>query len=872
MTIDGAGNLFVLDSCGSTLRKVKPDASVSTLATGLHTGYHLCYPSGVAVDGSGNVFVADTEGHTIRKVSPSGDVTTVAGLSGNAGSLDGQGSAARFSYPTGMGIDAAGNLFVATSWDHTLRKVTPDGYVTTLAGQPGVAGSADGDGASARFSGPMGVAVDRTGTVYVADTGNNAIRTVSPSGQVTTLAGRKTTQGIQMAGGGIEPFSPNSLAVDAGGTIYVGDGCAIRKITEGGEATTFAGLQGSCGAADGAGSEARFNSSSGLAMDAEGNVFVSDSYSSTIRKVTPSGSVTTLAGRPGAGGSADGPGNLASFSNPSGLAVDRSGVLFVADTSNSTIRKVTSSGFVSTLAGRAGARGGTDGIGSGALFYLPRGVAVDGTGRLLVADTYNFTIRRVTPEGVVTTLAGSVGSSGSDDGTGSQARFAFPKGIAVDLQGNAYVTDDSSIRKMTPSGSVTTIGGVAVAAGENSFTPAKKVALDGTGSFARFLNPTGVAVAPSGNVLVADPYEGSIRVGRPALPDMAVIDSSTGRVGEARQLDVSPRTASSWLWEEVRIEGFSRATLSSTTMRNPTFTPDVPGRYFFRVTATDGGGSSSITEVGLVAGDSSCFADTSTLCLLGDRFSMTADWTAYDGRSGRGRAVPLSSDTGSFWFFTPTNVEVVAKMVSFCGSGANNVAVYAGGLTDIDVTLHVTDTRTGTTKDYHNALGKPFTPVKDGPFGCPASATDGSETVAGKAGDERPGLGTMNALRSSGGGPSPSAMGTSDAKTLYLGSNRFQVRALYQDYSGKVGSGQAVPSTSDSGYFWFFDAANVEVLAKVVSFCGSGTNNIGIYTTGLTDVGVTLTVTDTWTGLVKTYKNRIGTPFDLIRDGSFACH
>ena len=178
-----------------------------------------------------------------------------------------------------------------------------------------------------------------------------------------------------------------------------------------------------------------------MAVDGSGNVYVADSGNYTIRKITPAGVVSTLAGLAGSSGSADGTGSAARFYYPTGVAVDGSGNVYVADTGNYTIRKITPAGVVSTLAGLAGSTGSADGTGSAARFYYPYGVAVDGSGNVYVADTGNYTIRKITPAGVVSTLAGTAGSSGSADGTGSAARFNYPTGVAVDGSGNVYVAD-----------------------------------------------------------------------------------------------------------------------------------------------------------------------------------------------------------------------------------------------------------------------------------------------------------------------------------------------------------------------------------------------------------------------------------------------
>jgi sugar lactone lactonase YvrE len=243
------------------------------------------------------------------------------------------------------------------------------------------------------------------------------------------------------------------------------------------------------GSADGTGAAARFNGPSGVAVDGAGNVFVADNGNNTIRKVTPSGVVTTLAGTAGSYGSADGTGAAARFCSPSGVAVDGAGNVFVAD-GNNTIRKITPSGVVTTFAGTAGSYGSADGTGGAARFSSPEGVAVDGAGNVFVADTGNNTVRKITPAGVVTTLAGSADSSGSADGTGAAARFNGPQGVAVDGSGNVFVADtgNNAIRKISTSGVVTTIVGVAAPRSAGNFPGPLPASI---------VSPLGVAIDPS---------------------------------------------------------------------------------------------------------------------------------------------------------------------------------------------------------------------------------------------------------------------------------------------------------------------------------------------------------------------------------------
>lgn len=318
-------------------------------------------------------------------------VVTSAGATGQLGTADGIGSAARFNNPTGIAVDATGNQIVSDSANHTIRSVTPAGLVSTIAGTPGVAGHADGPSGSASFNAPTGVAVGPNGDIYVGDTGNHTIRRITPAGDVTTIAG-----------------SP-----------------------------------GLAGSADGPGDAARFNGPEGLTVDPWGNVYVTDTGNHTIRRITPTGEVVTLAGASGVPGSADGSGPASRFSAPEGITYNaHDGTLVVADSGNNTIRTVTIGGLVTTVAGLAGTPGGSDGVGSTARFNRPLGIAADPEGNLYVADGAGATIRTITVDGTVTTIAGSAGATGHADGPGPVARFFFPSGVAFDpATGAVHVAD-----------------------------------------------------------------------------------------------------------------------------------------------------------------------------------------------------------------------------------------------------------------------------------------------------------------------------------------------------------------------------------------------------------------------------------------------
>jgi serine/threonine protein kinase/sugar lactone lactonase YvrE len=329
---------------------------------------------------------------------------------------------------------------------------------TVFAGQAGVAGYANGVGSQAQFHLPNNLAVDSSGNLYVADTGNNVIRKITPDGTVTTLAGQAGSHGSNNGMGGEARFwAPFGVAVDADGMIYVADSAnnLIRKITPDGMVATLAGLAGHPGSDNGIGAAARFRNPWGVAVDGLGNVYVADMSNDAIRKLAPNGMVTTLAGQAGESGNADGPGATARFDNPFGVAVDSLGNVYVADSGNNTIRKISGEGDVITVAGLSGYAGDSDGNVGAARFFNPQGLAVDRAGNIFVADTGNNTIRKITPAGVVSALpersGAGAGNAASDPPPAVQLKS--PGGVAVDQNGNVFIADtnDHCIRKLAPS-------------------------------------------------------------------------------------------------------------------------------------------------------------------------------------------------------------------------------------------------------------------------------------------------------------------------------------------------------------------------------------------------------------------------------------
>ena len=506
--------------------------------------------------------------------------STLAGDSAR-GFVDGPGSTARFYRPAGIAIDSEGNAYVTDAGNNTIRKITRAGIVSTLAGSPGTRGNTDGLGSAARFDTPWAITIDLGGNLFVEDVGNGAIRKVTPQGEVTTAV-RKTEATISdidlyLAAGRISPATANvpppifngrryhpfkknyenvgldtyfgslpppSLAADSAGNAYsIYDG-AVKKTGTSAPPSTLAGSERQYGSIDGVGSAARFSYTLTPATDLVGNVYVADLEAGTIRKITPAGEVTTVAGTsdfvdvfaPDRDSSSehldrarDGDRADARFGRPSALAVAPSGDILVAD--GSAVRRVTATGTVRTFAGRDFDNdiGSVDGTGASARFGAATDCTIAPDGCLYVSDS-NDAIRKVTPAGVVTTLAGYLGQPGSADGSGSGARFFSPGGITVDRNGNLYVSDtgNHTIRKVTPAGVVTTVAGLPGTAGDT----------DGPAASATFDYPEEIAVDRTGNIFVQ--CWGSHVALRMITPEGIVSTLRTGYDGYAAPLATDP--------------------------------------------------------------------------------------------------------------------------------------------------------------------------------------------------------------------------------------------------------------------------------------------------------------------------------------------
>ncbi|MDK2124071.1 NHL repeat-containing protein [Parachitinimonas caeni] len=695
VAIDATGNVYVADANNHTIRKVTPTGEVTTFAgtagsqgkvdaTG--SAARFTEPWGVATDSSGNVYVADTGNNAIRKITPTGVVTTLAG-GGAGGSSDGTGTAARFSEPRGLAVDSAGTVYVADYNNHLIRTVTSAGVVTTLAGAAGSQGSTDATGTAARFKGPFSITVDSSGLVYVADTGNRTIRKITAAGVVTTLAGQSSGSGAATDGTGTAArFSdPRGISADSGGNLYVADagGQTIRKVTSAGVVTTVVGTSGSAGSSDGASAVATFNAPSSVVADSAGNLYVADTVNNTIRKVS-GGSVTTLAGLAGRSSSVDGNRASARFEDPYAVTADSTGNVYVADATDHSIRKISTSGEVTTLAGKAGSFGSTDGTGSAARFKSPLGIAVDGSGNVFVADTGNSTIRKITSAGVVSTFAGQAGQVGNLDGVGTAARFGEINGIAIDGSGNLYVVESgNTVRKITSAGVVSTLAG---SSGKQGLT-------DGTGTAARFSVPFDVVADGAGNVYVCDHGNHAIRKITPA----GVVTTLAGN-GSAGNSDGTGTAATFRYPSGIGVDGSGNVYVADTD--NQVIRQITPAGVVSTIgSTTSGGGIGSTDGIGSTArfyNPKDVYADSSGTLYVADRGNHTI-------RKGRSlTAANVSADCLFDWaeknyasLLAPTGVSAsldpyyyraYADTQSYLGVSSKDRHVYflnAAGLLDL---------------------------------------------------------------------------------------------------------------------------------------------------------------------------------------------
>ena len=547
VTADASGNVYF--SSGHAVFKVTPGGTLTLVAGNSRPGFsgdggpataaQLNSPQGLAVDSQGNLYIADQVNNRVRKVTAQGVIGTFAG-NGRLGQPrflgdGGPATAANLNLPGGVAVDHTGNVYIADTGDSSIREVTTNGVINTIAGAgfPGVGGDTE-LASQALLTLPEDVFVDGSGNVFIADTGNGAIREITAStGIINFIAGACNitstalvsntgeTCSVGYAGDGglaneaglVEPFA---VAVDSSGNVYIAEPTdgrirEVSTIKSNIDINTIVG-NGTLGySGDGAaGTSAELNRPTGVALDASGHIYIADSLNNRIRVAQAGGSVSTFAGNGGYSYSGDGGAAASAQMNaPHAVAADSAGNYYIADSGNNVVRKVSASGAITTLAGNGKAGFGGDGsAAAGAQLSGPQGVAVDGAGNVYIADTGNSRVREVSG-GTINTVAGSgTPGFGGDGGAATGAKLYSPVGLALNANGDLYIADvnNSAIRKVA-NGTISTVAGNGLQGYSGDGGPALSAQLN---------DPQGVAVDAAGNLYITDTMNYCIRMVSPA--------------------------------------------------------------------------------------------------------------------------------------------------------------------------------------------------------------------------------------------------------------------------------------------------------------------------------------------------------------------
>lgn len=470
VAVDTAGNIFILDSGNNRVLKATPDGKTTLYAGvglpgffgdgGPATQARLNFPYGIALDASGDLFISDSLNQRIRIVTPDQNIDTLAGINQRGYNGDRAPLGTAFNYPAGLAVDSSGTLYIADTGNHLVRKIvrplTANAQVVTIAGSgvPGFSGDL-GLAKDAQLSSPYGVAADFQGNVLIADSGNHRIRKIDVSGIITTVAGSDHAAGDGGPANLARLFAPSGIAIDSSGNIYVADSNnnRVRRIATDGTITTTV---------------TNLNSPNGLAFDNTGALYIADTNANVIRKVF-SGSITTVAGIDGeAGNNGDeGLATMAHLEAPNAVAFDKAGNMYIADSGNNRIRVINRDGRIRAFAGDSqyGLPGfsGDGGPAASAMLRYPRGLAVDSNDNLYIADFFNDCVRMVSAatRNIKTVAGTQVRGAGGDGGLATQAQLALPSGLAFDNFGNLYIADslNNRIRALGANGILTSVAG-----------------------------------------------------------------------------------------------------------------------------------------------------------------------------------------------------------------------------------------------------------------------------------------------------------------------------------------------------------------------------------------------------------------------------
>jgi len=496
VAMDSGGNLYI--ATGSAVRKMTPDGTFLPFAGAYHgangdwdgTGIGAAFSNEItalAADSQDNIYVVDL--NAIRKITPSGVVTTIAGKQNAAGNQNGPAAMATFDHPSGIAVDALGNVFLSEDGDSVIREIDASGMVSTYAGQLGTPGVADGPRLDAGLSYPRGLRVDASGALLVSDC--NGIRRITPDGQVATLY-----RAVMVVEGSTGACSTDLMAGPDGGFLLAdGNKDWIGSVGVDGGLELVAGSAPRSGLSDGLGLLAQLDPVTSLVVDpVSGLVYLASDFEAGIRTFEPAtGKVKTWISDVGSGAGAA----------MRALARDSSGNFYLTEGNNQLIRKITAQGVSSVLAGSSGQSGFLNGQGAAARFNSPSGIAVDLQGNVFVSDSGNHAIRKISPDGNVSTLVGKNDGMPPVDGPPAVARLSWPGGMTIDASGTIYFCDGVSVRSAAQDGTVTTLVGSVIGPLGRS---------DGEGNAAS-LNAydCGLTLDAAGNVLLAESGTGVVR-------------------------------------------------------------------------------------------------------------------------------------------------------------------------------------------------------------------------------------------------------------------------------------------------------------------------------------------------------------------------
>jgi hypothetical protein len=473
VTVDAAGNLYVVDQAGNQVRKITSAGIISTFAGNGTAGYSgdgadataasFNHPDGIVADAMGNIYISDLYNNCIRQVNTAGVISTFAGVQGSFAGDGFQATSAILGSPNHAVADAAGNVYIADQNNYRVRKISTNGIISTFAGTGNYGFSGDGgQSTNANLGRPSALTFDALGNLYIADQGGS-VRMVNANGVISTLAGIGYNYYAGDGGPAVNAglYYPSGIAIDAIGNIYISElyGNRIRMINTAGIINTIAGNGSGGYSGDGAAAtDAQLYYPNSLSVDAVGNLYIADQYNYCVRMINTNGIISTFAGTGGSYGySGDGSAaTAAQLSSVTGVTIDAAGNVYIGDAGNYGIRKVDTNGIITTFAAGTYGETGDGGPATAAGLSTMAGISIDAAGNMYIAESYYGAIRKINAVGIITTIGGGIG----DGAMAANALIKQPKGLSIDASGNIYVLQNGElVRKINTAGIVSSVAG-----------------------------------------------------------------------------------------------------------------------------------------------------------------------------------------------------------------------------------------------------------------------------------------------------------------------------------------------------------------------------------------------------------------------------